>query len=109
MKDEDKIKLLENKKQSIQFKVNNGVAAVVGLVVGMAAIFVQVQLTFNNPIISWIVAGVYLFLLYCSGMVDAAIRLRKQIEILEEIDDMIYKIVTREDATEGLIKKLYRK
>lgn len=36
MKDEDKIKLLENKKQTLQYNITNVVSAVVSFVVGWA-------------------------------------------------------------------------
>jgi len=109
MNNEDKIKLLKNIKQSIQFNVNNTVAILIGLVIGMAAIFIQVQLTFNNLVISWMSVVIYFVLLLLSGSINAALRIRKQLQTLEEIDNVIYGIITKEDAAETLIKRLYRK
>ena len=109
MKDENKIKLLENKKQSVHFNLNNTVTILVSFVIGLAAIFIQVQLAFNNPIISWGVAIVYIMMLKLFGFVDAALTIPRQLKTLDAIDKAIYNIITKQDTTGIFIEKLYPK
>jgi hypothetical protein len=107
MKSQDRIKLLENKKQTIQIDINNTVSSVIGLIAIATPIIIQIQLYFNNPFLSWIGLAVYLGILYWSGVISAVSETKNKRRQIKEIDNAIYRIITKQDIAEKLIENLY--
>jgi len=102
----DKIKLLENKKQSLSLLVNVNLGVILSFLAVATPIAASTIIAFNQNIVTYFMLGVYLLAAIIT-LKKPFVQLFNSSNLIGKIDSQVYNLVKGKDTLEDFIERLY--